>query len=187
MVIVSSRTKFKTNITAPVLKLLSNTVVTGVENPIINKEFKEAVIGKRRDMTAVPTDRSAHQSAASAEPTEVPKCEAPVQPQPVRTNPEKTAVPVSERPVIKEVTINIISELVRDLLPEAIARFRCCGCDACRAEMTIQALNSMTPKYVNIKTESDLKKLERIKEENKQYVIKALVPIVLKNKNNPIH
>lgn len=184
---MSSRTKFKTNITAPVLKLLSNTVVTGVENPIINKEFKEEVISKRRDMTAAPQDTSAHRIAATAEPTEVPKRDASVQSGPVSSTPEKTAVPVSERPVIKEVTINIISELVRDLLPEAIARFRCCGCEACRAEMTIQALNSMTPKYVNIKTEADLKKLERIKEENKQYVIKALVPIVLKNKNNPIH
>ena len=148
---MSSRTKFKTNITAPVLKLLSNTVVTSLENPLINKEFKEEIIGGRR---------AAHNA-----------------PEPVK----KT------EPAIQEVTINIISELVRDLLPEAIARFRCCDCDKCKAEMTIQALNSLTPKYVNIKSDADLKKLEKIKEENKQYVIKALVPIVLKNKNRPGH
>lgn len=155
---MSSRTKFKTNITAPVLKLLSNTVVTNVENPLINKEFKEEVIAGRHS-SSVPLK------------------------EPV---PAPVAVKKTE-PAIQEVTINIISELVRDLLPEAISRFRCCSCDKCRAEMTIQALNSLTPKYVNIKNDADLKKLERIKEENKQLVIKALVPIVLKNKNQPGH
>lgn len=83
--------------------------------------------------------------------------------------------------------INIIAELVDEWLPIAVSRFKCCGCDVCIAEMTVDALGSIPPEYVDIDSPDGLKKMEDNKEKFRSQVIKKLVSIVLKNKVHPKH
>lgn len=88
----------------------------------------------------------------------------------------------------KEATeINIISELVGEWLPQTLERFKCCTCELCRAELTVEALNQLPPKYVRISSEEDLMEAERLKEELKPQVLKVIVPLAIRAQRNPRH
>lgn len=93
----------------------------------------------------------------------------------------------SKQPTVKSVGINVISELVDEWLPETIRRFKCCDCEICKAEMTVEAMNEIPPKYVSIKNDKDFVKVASMKEKNRRNVINQLVKIALKSKNNPKH
>lgn len=83
--------------------------------------------------------------------------------------------------------VNVIAELIDELLPEAVDRYKCCKCDVCMAEMTVEILNSVSPKYVNIDTPDGLEQLEKAKSEYREEVIKNMVSIVIKRRANPKH
>ena len=84
-----------------------------------------------------------------------------------------------------EVGINIVAELVQEWLPETIKRFNCGDSEICLAELTVEALNKIPPKYVYIKNEKDFANVKVIKEKYKSEVISTLVQLAIKSKSNP--
>lgn len=79
--------------------------------------------------------------------------------------------------------INITSELISEWLPVAMKRFNCCTCDRCSAEAAVEAFEEISPVIVKIRTDSDLKRAEKLKEEKRQSVLMALVKIAVKRKS----
>ena len=84
-----------------------------------------------------------------------------------------------------EVGINIVAELVQEWLPQTMKRFNCSESEVCVAELTVEALNRIPPKYVYIKNEKDFANVKVIKEKYKGEVINTLVHLAIKSKNNP--
>lgn len=146
----------KTNKTAHVLKLLTN-AGDGIENPIMNEDFKEEVIHVRSKPQSVAAEDTA--TEPSLPPT----------------------------PVVDAATINVISELVYELLPSILERFRCCTCDICKAEIAIEALNQMSPKYVRITNENSFSEVEVLKEKYRKEVTSNLVKNVIAHKRDSAH
>lgn len=149
----------KTNKTAPLLRLITGSDENTIENPIINEEFKEEVIHVR-----IMNKKS----------------EKPHVDEPSVTN-------INKAEDKKVVGINVVSELVQEWLGETMKRFKICDCDICKAEMTVSALNKITPKYIYIDSKTDYNEVKRIKENYKNEVIKNLVNIAISRKNLPRH
>lgn len=85
------------------------------------------------------------------------------------------------------IEINIVSELVAEILPAAIKRFHVCDCDMCVAELTVEALNLIPPKYVSVSTEKDMENIRAVKEKYRREVTTVVVNLVLKSKSKPRH
>lgn len=152
----------KSNKTAPLLKMLTKSESGSAQNPIMNEEFKEEMIHARKSGI----------SAKKMSPEEV----------------REVKVVGTVRPITKTTGgINIVSELVQEWLPETLVRFKCCGCDICRAEMTVAALNAIPPKYVVVESEADFSTVEEMKVKYRPKVIRALVKLALVEKNSPRH
>ena len=142
----------KTNKTEQVLKLLTKSETGNIENPIINREFKEEVIHVRE----------------------------------VKSN-RKPAPAVAEQKPANDIGINVVAELVQEWLPVTMKRFNFDNSDIVKAEITVEALNTIPPKYVYIKNETDFANIKTIKEKYKADVINTLVHLTIKAKNNPKH
>lgn len=113
-----------------------------------------------------------------------------IHPRSVKASPaaERKPAPEPASAPVKEATeINVISELVSEWLPQTLERFKCCTCELCRAELTVEALNQLPPKYVRISSEEDLKEAERLKEELKPQVLKVIVPLAIRAQRSPRH
>ncbi len=148
----------KTNKTAPLLRLISGNDENGIENPIINEEFKEDVIHVR---TPNLRDRQTKNSVSENS--------------------------VKKPAETKIVGINVVSELVQEWLAESIHRFNICECDVCKAEITVEALNRIPPKYIYIDSKTNYDEVRKIKEKCKSEVIMTLVKIAISRKNLPKH
>ncbi|MEG0614712.1 MAG: late competence development ComFB family protein [Oscillospiraceae bacterium] len=105
----------------------------------------------------------------------------------IRNNRTTKPAEKAETPIKAETGINVVSELVQEWLPQTLKRFNCCDCDLCKAEMMVEAMNKIPPKYVFVRSEKDFEKLAKIKEQYKQQVINALVRITIRSKNHPVH
>lgn len=84
-----------------------------------------------------------------------------------------------------EVGINIVAELVQEWLPETLKRFNCSATDVYKAELTVEALNSIPPKYVYIKTEKDFANVDNLKDKYRGRVISTLVHLAINSKSGP--
>ena len=135
----------KTNKTAHVLKLLTNSDESIKENPILNEEFKDEMI---------------HSRSASEK----------------KNDPD----------VPKAIEMNIIAELVQENLPAVLERFRCCSCQICRAEITVAALNQISPQYAYA-TNGSYNEVNKLKDKYRAGVVSTLVKLAIQLKNNPIH
>ncbi len=144
----------KTNKTAQVLKLLTKSNSGSIENPIINQEFKEEVIHTREVR---------HTKKVSSKADEI------------------SALQSGDG---GDAGINIVAELVQEWLPETIKRFNFEPSDIFKAEMTVEALNIIPPKYVYVHNENDFASIKGIKEKYKAQVINTLVRLAVKAKNN---
>ena len=142
----------KTNKTAHVLKLLSNTAEGTIGNPILNDEFKDEVIHVRS------------RTSSTAKKAEIP--------------------PVNDAST--GVRVNIIADLVSENQEAIAARFKCCNCDVCMAELTVSVLNDIHPKYAYIK-DGSLAEVEDLKKQFRAEVISSLVKHTIKLKSKPIH
>lgn len=55
------------------------------------------------------------------------------------------------KPVLKEQLVNINEEMVKQKIDDAMEKFCCCKCDLCRQDVTVMALNNITPNYMYLK------------------------------------
>ena len=62
----------------------------------------------------------------------------------------------------KPVAVNVISELVYEIMPEVLARFNCCTCDVCQAEISIKAMDELGAQYIPIINEDSYQHLDHI-------------------------
>lgn len=154
----------KTHKTEAVMKLLTGS--SPAVNPILDNEFKQAVIESRN----VPE-------------TPAKKVE---EPKPEELAAEPTSAPVREEPAsIPEVSVS--SELVSELLPAALERFHCCTCGKCFAEAMSDALDAVPSIKVKIHNGDDLKRADEIKQQTRNEVMKAIVKIAISRRGKEIH
>lgn len=64
--------------------------------------------------------------------------------------PGRKAAVAEEKAQSAEALYNINEEMVAQKIDDAMDKFRCCNCELCRQDITIMALNNMTPKYMLI-------------------------------------
>lgn len=101
-----------------------------------------------------------------------------------RENPE----PVKPKPSAKGGTeINVTSELISQWLPLVVRRFNLCTCDRCYAEMTVEAFDRIKPVTVAVKSDSDLKRAQKIKSEEEQPVLMQLIRLAVERKKLEKH
>lgn len=93
----------------------------------------------------------------------------------------------STRAASEGTEIDITGELVAELLPRVMNRFRCCKCGACYAEAMTEALDTAPTLRVRIKTKDDVKRAEKMKLQSRREVLSVLIRLALKRKNMPIH
>lgn len=93
----------------------------------------------------------------------------------------------AQPPASEEVGINIVEELVHEWLPETMRRFCSTDSDINRAEITVQALNQIPPKYVYLRGEKDFEVLQNMKDAYKGEVISTLVRLALSFRSNAVH
>lgn len=74
----------------------------------------------------------------------------------VQTHQEPVVLPGKKAAAVEETSqqavelYNINEEMVAQKIDDAMDKFRCCNCELCRQDITIMALNNMTPKYMMI-------------------------------------
>lgn len=93
----------------------------------------------------------------------------------------------STRAASEGTEIDITGELVAELLPRVLNRFRCCKCGACYAEAMMEALDTAPTLRVRIKTKEDVKRAEKMKTQSRKEVLSVLIRLALKRKKLPIH
>ena len=87
----------------------------------------------------------------------------------------------------KPVAVNVISELVYEIMPEVLARFNCCTCDICQAEISIKAMDELGAQYIPIIDEDSLQHLNHIKDEKRPTVTRKLVSLAFKYRDMTKH
>lgn len=87
----------------------------------------------------------------------------------------------------REITINITSEIISEWMPKILQRFNCCTCDVCVAEASVEALEKIPAITVAVKDKTDLKKADKLKQENLTSILMSLVQIANKRKHFPKH
>ncbi len=87
----------------------------------------------------------------------------------------------------KPVAVNVISELVYEIMPEVLARFNCCTCDICQAEISIKAMDELGAQYIPIINEDSLQHLNHIKDEKRPTVTRKLVSLAFKYRDMTKH
>ncbi len=83
--------------------------------------------------------------------------------------------------------INITSELITQWLPKVMERFNMCLCDRCRAETAVECFDSIRPIIVKVRSDSDLKRAQRLKADRERGVLMQIIRIAIKRKAAPRH
>lgn len=90
-----------------------------------------------------------------------------------------------------KLSVNIISVLLAELVPEVLERFNFCDCQLCREKVSALALDELPAKFVRIhKNKSEKEKaaeLEKHKDASRQLVARTLVKIIMPNKKRYFH
>lgn len=151
--------------TDAVMKLLtgSNLAV----NPMLDNEFKQSVIEMRSSPSAVK--ETAEEPVRSEKDITMHK----------NTGEQHTVKPVSE--------ICVSSELITEILPNALKRFHCCTCGKCFAEAMADALDTIPYISVKVREPGDLKKAEELKSGSRREVMKEIIRIAIARRSLPKH
>lgn len=151
--------------TEAVMKLLTggNLAV----NPMLDNEFKQSVI-EMRSTSAVPNDA----------PEEPVRSEKEITMHKTGSEQKKT-LPASE--------ICVSSELITEILPDALKRFHCCTCGKCFAEAMADALEAIPYISVKVREPGDLKKAEELKSGSRKEVMKEIIKIAIARRGLPRH
>jgi hypothetical protein len=138
-------------------------------NPTVNSVFKDDVIRPLHDRKSQPLEPK-------------PKVE------PAYHLYEKDNEKVSQYvPVVRGTTVDIIRELIDELLPLAIKRFRTCECTNCYKTISDAVAAKYPDLKVKITSDADLSRIEYIKSQNRSSVLRVPVTEVLKHKNDKKH
>ena len=83
--------------------------------------------------------------------------------------------------------IDVARELVSELLPKVMARFRCCRCAVCYAEAMTEALEMAPTMRVRINGREDLKRADKMKQQSRKEILLILIRLALMRKKLPKH
>lgn len=90
-----------------------------------------------------------------------------------------------------KISVNIISVLLAEMVPEVLERFNFCDCALCRERLSEIALDELPAKFVRIhKNKSEKEKdaeLQKHKKGSRQSVARALVKHIMPNKKRHFH
>lgn len=151
--------------TEAVMKLLTggNLAV----NPMLDNEFKQSVIEMRSSVSV---------------PEETPE-------EPVRSEKEitmhKNSGGQQAAPLVSEICVS--SELITEILPDALKRFHCCTCGKCFAEAMADSLEAIPYISVKVREPGDLKKAEELKAGSRKEIMKEVIRIAIARRNLPKH
>lgn len=83
--------------------------------------------------------------------------------------------------------IDIAGELVTELLPRVLTRFRCCRCAVCYADAVTEALDKAPTMKVRINGREDVKRADKMKQQSRREILMILIRLAIKRKNMPKH
>lgn len=83
--------------------------------------------------------------------------------------------------------ICVSSELITEILPRALKRFKCCTCDRCYAEAMADALDAVPYVSCRIRSPKDKKKLDEMRRKYRKSVTNEMVRIAISRRNLPKH
>ncbi len=83
--------------------------------------------------------------------------------------------------------INITGELVTELMPQVLERFNCCTCPLCYADAVAEAGNRVPTLKVKINGKEDLRRADKMKNQNRKEVMMMLVSMAVERKKLPKH
>ena len=83
--------------------------------------------------------------------------------------------------------IDVAGELVTELLPKVLGRFRCCRCAVCYAEAMTEALELAPTMRVRINGREDLKRADKMKQQSRKEILLILIRLAIRRKKLPRH
>ena len=83
--------------------------------------------------------------------------------------------------------IDIAGELVSELLPKVLGRFRCCKCAVCYAEAMTEALEKAPTLKVRINGREDVKRADKMKQQSRKEILLILIRMAIQRKKLPRH
>ena len=148
-----------THKTEAVMRLLTGSNIA--VNPMLDNEFKQSVI----EMHSGGKPEHADEDTAR----------------------EQTIVmePAPKAPEVTE--INVTSELITEILPRVLERFKCCTCGKCFAESMTDALSAVDSVSVKVYNQLDLQRAEELKTKNRSAVMNSIVKIAIGRRMLPHH
>lgn len=83
--------------------------------------------------------------------------------------------------------IDIAGELISELLPKVLGRFRCCRCAVCYAEAMTEALEKAPTMRVRINGRDDVKRADKMKQQSRKEILLILIRMAIVRKKLPRH
>ena len=83
--------------------------------------------------------------------------------------------------------IDVAGELVTELLPKVLGRFRCCRCAVCYAEAMTEALEKAPTMKVRINGKEDVKRADKMKQQSRKEILLILIRLAIRRKKLPRH
>ena len=83
--------------------------------------------------------------------------------------------------------IDVAGELVTELLPKVLVRFRCCRCAVCYAEAMTEALEKAPTMRVRINGREDVKRADKMKQQSRKEILLILIRLAIRRKKLPRH
>ena len=83
--------------------------------------------------------------------------------------------------------IDIAGELITELLPRVLDRFRCCKCPVCYADAMSEALEKSPVMTININSKDDLKRADDLKHKSRRDILRVLIRIAIKRRGMDKH
>ena len=83
--------------------------------------------------------------------------------------------------------IDISGELISELLPKVLTRFRCCKCAVCYAEAMTEAMEKAPTLKVRINGKEDVKQADKLKQQSRKEVLLILIRLAIRRKKLPRH
>ncbi|MDR0947366.1 MAG: hypothetical protein LBM87_06465 [Ruminococcus sp.] len=164
---IKNSNQVRTHKTEAIMKMLLSG--SSSINPTINSVFKDDVIRPLHDRKSQPQE---------------PKPQVTPAYHLYENEKEKVSRHV---PVVRGTTVDIIRELIDETLPTAIKRFRTCECSNCYKAISEAVAAKYPDLKVKINSDADLSRVEYIKSQNRNNVLRVTVTEVLKRKNDKKH
>ena len=100
---------------------------------------------------------------------------------------EKITSRKTEKKRVMGAEIDVAGELVTELLPKVLGRFRCCRCTVCYADAMTEALEKAPTMKIRINSKEDVKRADKMKQQSRKEVLLILIRLAIKRKKLPRH